>query len=198
MKQQDEQNARVVRTLVLLAILTTGSLYVVDGDVFPPHGNPLLFGAAASWLIAFFFAFVSSAFFKAASPAAFSLAAWERSGDVYDRGGLQAFRWLLLHSPFGWINPSMYLTGRSDCDRLLREMNAAEGVHYLAGLLQLALALWYVAGDFAVYGYSLLILNIPLNLYPIMLQRWNRGRVSRIALAAVSRREQSSESIPSA
>jgi hypothetical protein len=170
----------------------------MEGDIFPPHGHPLIFGAAVSWLIAFFFAFVSSALFKAVSPAAFALAAWERDGDVYDRGGLQAFRWLLLHSPFGWINPNMHLNSRTDCDRLLREMNAAEGVHCLAGVLQLALAIWYAAGDFAVYGYTLLLLDIPLNLYPIMLQRWNRGRVSRIALAAVSRQGQSSESIPSA
>jgi hypothetical protein len=26
----------------------------------------------------------------------------------------------------------------------------------------------------------MLVVNIPFNLYPIMLQRWNRGRVARV------------------
>jgi hypothetical protein len=194
-KQQREAGARVARTLVLLVILTTGSLYIVDGDVLPPHGNPLVFAAAVSWLVAFFFAFVSSTFFKSVSPASFALAARERDGGVYDRGGLRTFRWLLLHSPFGWINPNLYLNSRTDCHRLLREMNAAEGVHWLAGLLQVALAIWFFVDGHAPYGYSMLVINVPFNVYPIMLQRWNRGRLWRLAL---TRPEQSSESIPSA
>jgi hypothetical protein len=40
------------------------------------------------------------------------------------------------------------------------------------------LAILYLVGDCAMYGYSMPLVNIPFNLYPIMLQRWNRGRVS--------------------
>ena len=189
----DEHNVRVKRTLVVIAVLTGASLYLVDGDLHPPHGNPLIYAMAVSWLIALTFAVVSSAIFKSQSPRVFSLARWEKDGDIYDRGGLQAFRRILLHSPFGWINPNMRLSGRTDCDRLLREMNAAEGVHWLAGLVSVALAIWSCVDDLAAYGYSLLLVNIPVNLYPIVLQRWNRGRVVRL-----SRRAQSSGSIQSA
>ena len=42
------------------------------------------------------------------------------------------------------------------------------------------MAIWWIAGDFDAYAYSMLLVNIPFNLYPIMLQRWNRGRLLRM------------------
>jgi hypothetical protein len=103
-KQQDDQNRRIRRTL------------------------------AISWLVSIAIAFATSAVFFRVNPKLFSLAHWEKEGEVYERGGLQAFRWVLLHSPLGWLNPNMHLGGgRTDCERLLREMNTAEGVHWVAG-----------------------------------------------------------------
>jgi hypothetical protein len=31
-----------------------------------------------------------------------------------------------------------------------------------------------------VHGYVMLLVRIPFDVYPIMLQRWNRGRVHRV------------------
>lgn len=42
------------------------------------------------------------------------------------------------------------------------------------------LAVLYLVDDYAVYGYVMLLVRIPFDLYPIMLQRWNRGRVRRV------------------
>ena len=81
----------------------------------------------------------------------------------------------------GLDQPNMHLSAdQTDCDRLLREMNAAEGVHGLTCLVSVMLAIWYFVDDNAAHGYSMLLVKIPFNLYPIMLQRWNRGRVSRV------------------
>lgn len=180
-KPQDGHNVRVMRSLGVVAVLTCGSLYFVDSDVHPPHGNPLVYASAMSWLIAFTFAFASSSIFRNLSPGLFSLARWEQEGEIYDRWGIQAFRWILLHSPLGWINPNMHLSAdQTDCDRLLREMNTAEGVHWLTCLVSVMLAIWFFVDDHAAHGYGMLLVNIPFNLYPIMLQRWNRGRVFRV------------------
>ena len=178
-KHDAARNVRVVRTLAMLLVLTLGSLSLMDGRVHPPHGNPLVFALALSWLIAFAMAMTSSVAFKTLSPRFFSHAGWENEGEIYDRCGVGAFRWVPLHSPLGWINPDLHLGGQTDCDRLLREMNAAEGIHWLACLISIAAGIWHLAGDFAVYGYSLLVVNIPFNVFPILLQRWNRGRIFR-------------------
>ena len=179
--QREQHNRRVIRTLVLIAILTSCSLYLIGRDFFPPHGHPLLYTLAMSWLIAAAAALGSSGIFFRLDPRLFSLAHWEKAGAIYDRTSIRAFRWVLLRSPLGWINPNMHLSaGRTDCDRLLREINTAEGVHWLAGLVSVLVAIAYLVDDYAVYGYSLLLVNIPINLYPILLQRWNRGRVRRV------------------
>jgi len=165
----------------MIVILTSGSVYSIHGRAFPPHGNPLVYSLAISWLVAITIAVVSSALFFRVNPKLFSLAHWEKQGGIYDRAGVRAFRWALFHSPLGWINPNFHLRGsRADCERLLREMNSGEGVHWLTGVVTVLLAISYLRHDHAGYGYAMLLVRIPFDLYPIMLQRWNRGRVWRV------------------
>lgn len=171
-----------VRSVLLLAILTVGALYFNRHGFYPPHGNPLIYAIAVSWLISFTLALPINAIFKVNSKL-FSLAHWEREGKVYDRGSIRAFRWILLHSPLGWINPSLYLysgASRTDCERLLREMIFGEQVHWLTCFFATIVGIFYLFGDYAVYGYAMLLVRIPFDLYPIMLLRRSRGRVSRV------------------
>jgi len=175
----------------MIVILTSGSAFSIRGRAFPPHGNPVVYSIAISWLISIAIAFVSSAIFFRVNPTLFSLAHWEKQGEIYDRAGIRAFRWVLFHSPLGWINPNFHLrASRADCDRLLREMNSSEGVHWLTFGVSSMLAISYLLHDRAVYGYVLLLVRIPFDLYPIMLQRRNRGRVDRML-----RRQPRSENI---
>jgi hypothetical protein len=59
-------------------------------------------------------------------------------------------------------------------------MNSSESVHWLTCLVSVILAISYLLHDHAVYGYALLLVRIPFDLFPIMLQRRNRGRVRRV------------------
>lgn len=178
---QAEQGIRVMRSCLMIVILTAGSVYLINGRAFPPHGNPLVYSLAISWLISITIAVVSSAIFFRVNPTLFSLAHWEKQGKIYDRAGVRAFRWVVFHSPLGWINANFHLrASRADCDRLLREMNSSEGVHWLTFVVSVMLAILYLRHHHAVYGYAMLLVRIPFDLYPIMLQRWNRGRVRRV------------------
>jgi hypothetical protein len=178
---QEEQEIRGARSLFMIAILTSGSVWSIHGRAFPPHGNPLVYSLAISWLIAITIAVVSGAILFRVNPKLFSLANWEKQGEIYERAGVRAFRSVLLHSPLGWINPNFRLiAGRADCDRLLRETNSAEAIHWLTCVVTGMLAISYLRHDHAEYGYVMLLVRIPFDLYPIMLQRWNRGRVLRV------------------
>jgi hypothetical protein len=171
---------RALRSVSLLVILTMAALYWIDGDVSRPHGNPLLYAIAMSWLISIVVGLPASAIFRM-RPRLLPMAAWEDDGDVYDRPSIRAFRWMLLRSPLGWINPNLQVrVSRPDWDRLLREMHGSEGVHWITCVLASILAVSYLAGDHAVYGYAMLLVRIPFDLYPIMLLRRNRGRVCRL------------------
>jgi hypothetical protein len=168
-----------MRSVLLMVLFTLGAVYFNRRGFYPPHGNPVIYAIAMSWLIAIIALPISSVF--KLSPTLFSLARWETEGAVYDRTGIRVFRRALLHSPLAWINPALNLGGsRTDCERLLKEMNVAEGVHWLTCFLSSILAISCFVGDFAVYGYVMLLVRIPFDLYPIMLQRRNRGRVCRV------------------
>jgi multidrug efflux pump subunit AcrB len=178
---QAEQVIRAMRGSLMIVILTSAAVFSVGGRVFPPHGNPLVYSLAISWLISITIAVVSSALFFRVNPRLFSLSHWEKQGKIYDRAGIKAFRWVLFHSPLGWINPNFHLrASRTDCERLLREMNSSEAVHWLTFGVSSTLAVSCLLHDRAVYGYVMLLVRIPFDLYPIMLQRWNRGRLGRV------------------
>jgi hypothetical protein len=177
---QYEQAFRAVRTVLLVMIFTVGALYFNRRGFYPPHGSPLVYAIAVSWLIAITVALPISAIFKA-NHKLFFLAGWEKEGKVYDHASIRAFRWVLLHSPLGWINPNLHLgTSRTDCERLLREMNVSEGVHWLTCFLSIILAIPYLIAGYTVYGYFILLIRVPFDLCPIMLHRRNRGRVCRV------------------
>ena len=178
---QDRQALRVQRSLSLIVFLTVWALYALDGDLFPPHGNSLVYAIALTWLVTIAIGLGTGLIFTAADPALFSLAPWEKDGEIYDRAGIRAFRWVLLRSGLGWINPNLHVRhSRADCERLLRETNNSEGVHWLAGAVLMALAIWFLVDGYPVYGYVMLLVRLPFDVYPIMLQRWNRGRVYRV------------------
>jgi hypothetical protein len=172
---------RGLRSVLMIVVLTVASVYSIHARAFPPHGNPVVYSLAISWLVSITIAMASSAIFFRVNPTMFSLANWEKNGKIYDRAGVRSFRWLLLHTPLGWINPNFHLrASRDDCERLLREMNSGEAVHWLTAVVASLLAISYFRHDHALYGYVMLLVRIPFDLYPIMLQRRNRGRVWRV------------------
>jgi hypothetical protein len=178
---RDEQTFRVQRSLWLIAILTVGSLYALGGELFPPHGNSLLYAPALTWLVTIAVGLGTGFIFAGADPALFSLAPWEKDGEIYERAGLRAFRWTMLRSGLGWINPNFHMRhSRADWERLVRETHNSEGVHWLAGAILVVLAVWFLIGGYAMHGYVMLLVRVPFDVYPIMLQRWNRGRVYRV------------------
>jgi hypothetical protein len=164
-------------TLILSAVSIAGLISTISR----PDSHPLVLAFSVSWIMVLVVtAFTRDAFLKR-DPKRFCFAHWEREGLVYSRVGIAAFCWLLLHSPLGWLAPWLKLSShRSGIERLLREINFAEGTHLVGGVLTLVLALGYAAAGHAVVGLSFAILTMPLHVYPWMLQRWNRGRLLRL------------------
>jgi hypothetical protein len=163
-------------------VLVIGTLTLAGAVLFQtisnPGQHPFSFALAVAWLVSAYSGALTSELFFRQAPDGYRFWRWEDDGKVYQWFGLAAFRWVLLHTPLQRLNPNVRLrSGRSDFDRLLRSQRAAEGSHAIAALITLALAAWYSLTGHAVVGLWFFVVNIPLNLYPVMLQRWNRGRV---------------------
>ena len=169
-----------MRSTLLMVFFSLGAIYFNRRGFYPPHGNSLIYALAMSWLIAIAVVLPASVIFKM-NQKLLALARWEKDGEVYDRTSIRAFRRVVLHSPFGWINPGLHLgVSRTNCRRLLSELSVAEGVHWLTCFISSILAFSWLADGYPVHGCVMLLVRIPFDLYPIMLQRWNRGRVSRV------------------
>lgn len=109
----------------------------------------------------------------------FTLRAWEQSGRFYRALGVPLFRAMVRRGPLAMFNrrlPAAWHSHRPD--RVEHEARAAEAGHLVAFLIVVALAvLAFVRGQHAE-GAWLLALDIPANLYPVLLQRYHRLRLA--------------------
>jgi hypothetical protein len=109
----------------------------------------------------------------------FELRPWERSGRLYRALGVTVFRTLVRRTPLALFNrrlPAAWHSGEPE--RIDREARAAEAGHLVAFLIVAALALIAIVRGQAAEGAWLLGMNVPANLYPMLLQRQHRLRLA--------------------
>lgn len=103
-----------------------------------------------------------------------------RHEGLYRRLGVHAFGVLLRHSPLRLLNTSVYLPhGRRDLRALARLAESAEAAHFWAALLlapYIGYAFW--RGWWRT-GLVLIVVQVSVNLYPILHLRLARARLAR-------------------
>jgi hypothetical protein len=109
----------------------------------------------------------------------YRLRKWERSGRIFHLVGVHLFREVVRRGPLSVFNralPEAWHAG--DPERIETETRAAEGAHAVAFLVALALALAAWASGRTRWAAWLAILDVPMNLYPVLLQRDHRHRLA--------------------
>jgi hypothetical protein len=117
----------------------------------------------------------------------FDPAAWERSGAVYRRLGVHRFRHLLLNGrylnrlvSFVRRRPYRVITGRHSAGLWVLFTVFVEAGHTaFGGVMAVFMARALARGDFAAAA-SILLQNLVINVYPAMVQRYNRGRILHV------------------
>lgn len=101
---------------------------------------------------------------------------------AYRRLGVRAFRSWLLRSPFRALNADVHLTERSRAglQRLDGHMRQAEANHLIAFVLTVGATIAYAIYNQPWFALWLSVLNVVVNVYPILLQRYNRLRLGRV------------------
>ncbi len=161
-----------------LSLLCMVGMVVAVPDI---DGHPVTFALSLSWVVGGFVGLAAHKFLLGMNPWRFRFANWEREGRVYRYVGVEAFRWFLRKTPFAWLNPAMKMTARkSNLENLLRLMNFAEGAHLIGGVITLALAVGYAVTGHVKVGLAFAVITILVHFYPMITQRWNRGRVARV------------------
>ncbi len=106
------------------------------------------------------------------------LRGWELNGRAYERAGVRIAKRVLRRGPLAAFNPGLVLpveTTPGALARLDQRMRDAEATHAI-----LLVAMLAVAGHAALRGWwsaagVTLVVDILLNGYPMMLQRYNRA-----------------------
>ena len=149
--------------------------------MFYPDRHPVVFAFSISWIIALVVATLTREALLKGDPNRFRFAGWEHEGRVYRQLGIGVFCRVLKRTPLGWLNPYLKLNpDHFGFERLLREMRYAEGAHMIGGVITLTISLGYGLTGHLQIGACLLVVTIVVHIYPVMLQRWNRGRILRL------------------
>lgn len=107
---------------------------------------------------------------------------FERSGQAYERAGVRFFKNFLLHSPLGILSPTLRFPAERTAATLRNlemEMRKAETAHALTFMVMLLPAGYAAGKGWLDAGFWLLLFNALINIYPVMLQRYNRTRLQR-------------------
>lgn len=108
----------------------------------------------------------------------YRLRGWERSGRLYHLLGVSWFRAVVRRGPLSIFNRALPAAWHSgDLARIERETRAAEAGHAIAfGIVILLAVLAFVRG-YRANAIWLLALDLPMNFYPVLLQRDHRVRL---------------------
>jgi hypothetical protein len=136
------------------------------------------------WLTMCWVTLVLSAFPLRLPAAYYDLRPGERDGRRYERTGVLVAKRVLRRGPLQIFNPQLRLPPVRDAQSLAKldaAMRSAETNHVVMFLVvMLVVAHAIVRGWWDGAAWTLLF-NLLINGYPVMLQRYNRGRLARLA-----------------
>ncbi len=107
-----------------------------------------------------------------------------RNSRSYEVLGIRFFQSLMLKTPLGSFNRRLIVTADRSLQTLetvRREMATAEVSHWVGFVVMFAVTIgvWFKGGGGFVIG-SYVILNVFGNVYPAMLQQYNKRRLERL------------------
>lgn len=165
-------------TAAFIAILTIAAVYAV---VIYIRMDGFAFAWILNFLLMFFVVFFTTSLKSELTSSYYDEKSWESKGKIYENLGINLFRKLLV--AVGWekvirkgypiekntkaLRNLYYQTKKSELDHLIILIIVLGFNVFVAFKFGVAKSLW------------LLVLNILFNLYPILLQRYNRPRIAR-------------------
>ena len=182
LQRMSEVTPLAQKKLLLVSLTFSGiSIVGILNTSQHPDSHPALFAFSLTWIINVVVFEMTRNYWLSADPKRFRFEGWEREGRIYRWVGVDAFRWVLLRTPLSWLSPTLKLAPhRSGMERLLKELNCAEGIHRVGGVVTICVACGYILAGYRA-GLYIALVALLLHAYPVMLQRRNRGLVLKLA-----------------
>ena len=111
-------------------------------------------------------------------PRYYRIRPFESDGRIYEFLGTCLFKRLVSCGPLLALNPTIRFSGdRSSLSGLAQKMRDGEAGHLIIFLIMLVILGYAVINGWWDLAAWLLLFNILINVYPMMLQRYNRARL---------------------
>ena len=165
-------------SLIIIPVIAIGSvialIYYIKMDTFA-------FAWALNFMLMLFVSMFSGALKSPLTSSYYNQNTWERSGEIYRYLGIDFFRKLLVW--IGWeklIRKSSPIEKNTKALAHLHYQTKRSEIDHLIIFVIVMVFNVFVATRYGILkSLSLFILNVILNLYPILLQRYNRPRIER-------------------
>jgi hypothetical protein len=180
-----------MRKYILLSLTVIVTIFLVYGIVYKIGLQGFLFAWILNLVLmmcVFFFTEPLKSEFKSAY---YLEKSWEKKGKIYETFGINWFRKLLVLISWEKLNKNANPVEKNlqALEHLEYRTKQSELGHIIIFFIVLAFTI-YVAITFGIKeSVSLIILNILLNLYPVLLQRYNRPRLQRAIILSKYREE---------
>lgn len=165
--------AVVAITGVVVAIVNACSHTAIFAMVHYPGGAVLVYGLSMTlvWFTRHLVPFTFPAWYYRLRP-------FEIDGRPYRRLGVVTFKWLLIKSRIEFLNVSARLShGRTGLVGFAQGIRHAETDHGIALLVMSVVTIHAAMNGWWAFAGWLLLTNVVANVYPMMLQRYNRARL---------------------
>ena len=142
-----------------------------------------LFAFLANWVAMSWVAFSGQFIRIPLPPEYYAPHRFERGGRIYELMGIRLFKKLVRRGPLAVFSPTLRFPREKVAEALLAlasEMCKAESGHVLILAIILVAAAYFALRTWFDAAAWLLLFSIPINVYPIMLQRYNRIKLQEL------------------
>jgi hypothetical protein len=173
---------RGVRRLVVVSAATVVAGLVLVWGVRTAGPSSAVFAFLVVWVPMTWLGTVSRVVQPRLPASYHRLREFERDGRRYEAVGVGLAKRLLRRGPLARFNPDLHLPVERTPERLAhldQRMRDAEASHAILLVVTLAVVFHAIARGWWTAAALTLLFDVLMNGYPVMLQRYNRGRLHR-------------------
>jgi len=167
----------ILKKLTLLMMATIAAIFFIAWSLDSFGFRSPISALVVNWMVLSWISTVTLVAHLSLPSAYYDTKPFERTGQLYERVGIRLVKKLLRRGPLRILSPTLQFPKEKTVAALRNlenEMRKAETAHTLTFILML---MW--VGYVAVNGWLdavlwILLFNVLINVYPIMLQRYNR------------------------
>lgn len=142
---------------------------------------------AANWFVAVWFASLTLLVPLRIPERYYNTGDFEKTGRIYEMLGVVFFLRLIRRGPLHILAPDFEYGGKREyLPELEQYTRSSEAIHVYAFSTSLLLTAFALYNGWFISAAWLLASNIPLNVYPVMLQRYNRLRLQKMIVPSRS------------